>query len=314
MHEAMLVRSSTYTMAERLHIAPAMRTSTYLTSILTLLLGASIVCAARAPQEGVNVRGIVESAEIVGVNEDEIGQDIRDDVHGMAGQRFDQQAADTLVARIQADLPTFIVTARLAPGSQSDRVKVLFVVEAAGSESNINSRYTVERVEVQGFDESKLSQAVRDDMKKLVGEKLDQDKANDVLHRLEMELRPRRTVVKRVTKGSDRQHIVVVYEIKNVRWIPFVDVLQMPRAIVHSKQNFSFGANANIFDDSDGRLNRATEPSPMPSKRFVPAPSISWRNRSAARKCSWSSRMRWSKPAFGARTNVSVKSSAMGRR
>jgi len=46
-------------------------------------------------------------------------------------------------------------------------------------------------------------------------------------------------------KGSDRQHIVVVFEVKDVRWIPFI--AQPPQHILyHSKQNFSAVVTAPI--------------------------------------------------------------------
>ena len=225
--------------------------------LIGMLLSPFSLVRAETQQGGINARGIVESAEISGIDEDEISQDIRDAVRKLTGQAFDQQVTDALVARIQAERPEFAATTRLLPGNRSDRVKVVFVLEKSngepGSEANVNSRYTVERVEVQGFDESKLSQSIRDEMQKLVGEKLDQDKANDIQHRLEDELRPKHYVIRRVAKGSDRQHIVLIYEARNVRWIPFI--AQPPQHIVyHSKQNFSAVVNAPIPLGSGGRL------------------------------------------------------------
>jgi outer membrane protein assembly factor BamA len=206
-------------------------------------------------QEGVNARGIVDSAEISGIDEGDISQTLRDDIHKLIGQPFDQKAADDLVARLQDEKPEYNATTRLAPGSQSDRVKVIFLLEKIDFEAaaNVNSRYTVESVEIQGYDESRLSQSIRDEIRKLVGEKLDSDKTNRILQEIEDELRPRRYVVKRVAKGSDRQHVVVVYEVKSARWIPFVS---QPRQqiVYHSKQNFSGVVNGNIFDTRSTRL------------------------------------------------------------
>jgi outer membrane protein assembly factor BamA len=235
---------------------PAMRPIHYLIFAVVLMGPYSAIAATQA---GVDARGVVESAEITGVDQNDLSQDIRDSIHKLVGQKFDQQTADELVVRVQAELPDFIVTTRLLSGSQPDRVKVLFTLEKSneqpGSESNVNSRYTVERVEVQGFDESKLSQSIRDEMKKLIGEKLDQDKANEIQRRLDIELRPKHHAVKKVVKGSDRQHIVVVYEILNVRWIPFIDT-PTQRVVFHSKQNFSavIGGNVIGHDNDNNRL------------------------------------------------------------
>ena len=81
---------------------------------MTLLLLAPVLLA--APQQspvGVNARGVVETAEITGIDEDQVSPDLRDAVRKLAGQKFDQQAADDLVVRIQAELPAFIATTRL---------------------------------------------------------------------------------------------------------------------------------------------------------------------------------------------------------
>src|SRR5262245_28155747 len=126
-------------------------------SRLVLIVALLPVSFARSePQEGVNARGIVDSAEISGVDEGDISQALRDDIHKLAGQPFDQKAADDLVARLQDEKTDFNATTRLAPGSQSDRVKVIFLLEKINFEAdagaNVNSRYTVERVEIQGYD------------------------------------------------------------------------------------------------------------------------------------------------------------------
>jgi hypothetical protein len=235
-----------------------MRALAYLAVILLLLLPSVPVRAETEPQQaGINARGVVEGAEISGIPEDELSQDIRDAVRKLIGQPFDQQAADELVMRIQMEKPEFTATTRLLQGNQTDRVRVVFFLEKndgnVGADSNVNSRYTVERVEIEGYDESKLSSAIRDDMKKMVGEKLDQDKANQIRNRLDDELRPRHSVKKRIAKGSDRQHIVVIYEILTTPWIPFV-AEPLGHILYHSKQNFSAAFSANLHDTKTNRL------------------------------------------------------------
>jgi len=65
---------------------------------------------------------VVESAEIAGVDEGEVSPEIREALKRLVGQPFDQQSAEDLVSRLQADLSDVIITTRLAPGDQSDRV------------------------------------------------------------------------------------------------------------------------------------------------------------------------------------------------
>src|ERR1041384_2345310 len=86
-------------------------------------------------QAGINPRGIVESAEISGIDEDDVGKDIRDSVQKLVGEPFDQQAADALLKRLQADQPEFTATVRLLAGDRADRVKVLFLLERSNGDS-----------------------------------------------------------------------------------------------------------------------------------------------------------------------------------
>jgi hypothetical protein len=136
-------------------------------------------------------------------------------------------------------------------------VKLLFAIQKnngePGNETNVNSRYTVERVDVEGAAQSKVTQTIRDEMQKLVGEKLDQDKANQILREINRQLRPKYTAKKRVMKGSDPQHVVLVYEISKARIIPYVD--QPPdRVVYHSKQNFSIDPQAPIDLGRDNQI------------------------------------------------------------
>src|SRR6266850_8401162 len=61
---------------------------------------------------------------------------------------------------------------------------------AAGQEAAapVNPQGVVESIEISGVPEDDISQAVRGMMQKLVGQKLDQQGANDLLDRIEIEL------------------------------------------------------------------------------------------------------------------------------
>jgi outer membrane protein assembly factor BamA len=218
----------------------------------------------RAQQAGINAHGFVDGAEISGIDEGQLSPELRDAVRKLIGKPFDQGAADDLIMRMQVEKPEFTATTRLLAGNEPDHIKVTFLLEKNTGEDNVNSRYIVERVEIEGFDESKLNQSIRDDITKLVGEKLDQDRANQIQKRIEDELRPKYSVNRRVAKGSDRERIVVVYEIKRVHLIPFLD---SEHIVYHSKQNFSaivgggFGGDSVRFrfglaDDQEQLLER----------------------------------------------------------
>ncbi|HEY2380086.1 MAG TPA: BamA/TamA family outer membrane protein [Terriglobia bacterium] len=247
-----------------------MKRSILLSIVFFLSCFAGLAAPQQAP-EGVNPKGIVESAGISGVDAGEISEDLRNAIHQLTGKPYDQNAADELIVRIQAESPAFTAAARLAPGSDCNSVKLLFVIQKQGAgphaEANVNSRYTVERVDIEGADHPKLHQTIQDEMQKLVGEKLDQDKADQILHEISRQLQPSYTVKKKVTKGSDPQHVVLIYEIQKARLIPQLDI-PPDRVVYHSKQNFSLdpslpidmGQNNRILlgfaDDQDALLER----------------------------------------------------------
>lgn len=237
--------------------------------LLLLLLMSCAAAWAQEPETQVNPHGTVEGIEISGVPEDDISQAVRGMMQRLVGQKFDQDAANDLVDRIEIELPGHIATTKLSPGSDADHIKIIFVVEesdeAPGRRSNINSRYTVESVEVSGYDEARLSKDIRDEMQKLVGQRLDHELADRVQQRILRELHHKYNVSRRVKRGMERQHVVVIFEVRKVPWIPFVDLSSYQ--IYHSKQNISFGltipieSNHNRFtfvmvNDSDQLLER----------------------------------------------------------
>jgi outer membrane translocation and assembly module TamA len=81
---------------------------------------------------------------------------------------------------------------------------------------NVNSRYQVESVSIVGVAEAKVSQALRDDMQKLVGGKYDPDAAEDLAGRLRKELHGYSVAVK-VKRGEQPESVKVVFEVERIR-------------------------------------------------------------------------------------------------
>jgi hypothetical protein len=99
-----------------------------------------------------------------------------------------------------------LVSMLLIPGAAYARVPQS---EATGV--NVNTRYDVESVSVAGVDDSKISQSLRDDMQKLVGNKYDPDAADRLAHRLRQELHGYSVDVK-VKRGAQPEHVKVEFE------------------------------------------------------------------------------------------------------
>jgi Omp85 superfamily domain len=206
----------------------------------------------------------VESVEISGVADSRITTAIHDVMNTLVGQPFDQLAADEVGYKLQEELSLRIYAIRQVPGSDADHIKVVFdFVNERGFhvvwESNVNSRYTVEEVDLRGVDESAISDQLRQDMDKMVGLKLDDDQADRIRDRLAHELRPAHVVSKRVGRGADRNHVRLIYEVTKAPLFPFakkaVDAPSTEIYIVgQSKQNFSFNLSVD-FEHHNNRLD-----------------------------------------------------------
>ncbi|HUQ91856.1 MAG TPA: BamA/TamA family outer membrane protein [Bryobacteraceae bacterium] len=128
---------------------------------------------------------------------------------------------------------------------------------------NVNSRYTVESIELSARAESKLSGSVKTEIRKLIGEKFNQEMVDRVVQRIRRELRGYR-VVQTIAKGSKPENIRVILDV--MRSKRDGEVI-LPRLVYNSKENFSFGADAawqsdghrfsfGILSDNDQRIER----------------------------------------------------------
>jgi outer membrane protein assembly factor BamA len=213
-----------------------------------------VLTATAWPQEP-EPKPTVESVEITGVGDSRITREMRDFAQELVGQPFDQLAADEVGFQLQTDLRERISAIRQSPGADSSHIKLVF--EFGGPlrdpehESNVNSRYTVEEVELQGFPESSISRQLRDDMHSLVGQRLDESRADDILGRLKNELRRDYVVSRRVVKGLSRDRVRLIFDVERAPLLAFD-----PKAsyfLAHSRQNFSFALD---IDNEIHRVNR----------------------------------------------------------
>jgi hypothetical protein len=100
---------------------------------------------------------------------------------------------------------------------------------------NVNSRYTVESVELPGDSEKNISSGLREDIQRLVGEKLNPSALEDIARRIRRELHAR-GVSHRVVRGDQPDHVKIVYEV--TRRPARFDV-SVPKFLYHAKQGWS---------------------------------------------------------------------------
>ena len=117
---------------------------------------------------------IIDDVEVTGIDDDRLSPGLRRDIRALEGSPLDTAAVGELVDRVGQELPEYIAATReIATVGAPGRIRLIFLVarirDDAALRTNINSRYTVESVVIDGVDESGLSDAVRSEMDGLVG-------------------------------------------------------------------------------------------------------------------------------------------------
>lgn len=77
---------------------------------------------------------------------------------------------------------------------------------------NVNTRYTVERIELGPAREWKLSDGLRQDLHKMEGKKFDQRAISELASRIQKELHAR-SVTQQVTRGNKHGHVIVILRV-----------------------------------------------------------------------------------------------------
>jgi len=227
-------------------------------TLLLLLASIAVPSTKASAQEAEAAEGTrIESAEVSGLALDQLSPGLQRDIEGLKGDRFERERINRLAQRIEEEHPEVVAAVRTVP-RPDDEIRVIFLVARISDDgdlvSNINARYTVESVEVQGIPYADISQAMRDRLQRLVGGKLDAGEADDLIHQLEAE-RPGYDVSRRLERGSRPGRIRVVFEFsesERLRWIPFVR--SRSRYVYHSEQGWSGVHDIPI----GGRDHRAT--------------------------------------------------------
>ena len=227
-------------------------------TLLLLLASLAVPCPVARAQELEPAEGTrIESAEVSGLALDQLSPGLQRDIEALKGDRFERERVNRLAQRIEEEHPEVVAAVRTVP-RPDDEVRVMFLVARISDDgdlvSNINARYIVESVEVQGVPYTEIGQALRARMQRLVGGKLDADEADDLINRLEDE-RPGYDVSRRIARGSRPGRIRVVFEFsetERLRWIPFAR--SRSRYVYHSDQGWS-----GVHDiPMGGRDHRAT--------------------------------------------------------
>lgn len=109
---------------------------------------------------------------------------------------------------------------------------------------NVNSRYTVESVDISDGGKAKVSRGLREDIENLVGEKLNPQSLDRLARRIRRELHAR-VVTHKVSRGTQPEHVIVAFEVKGERPRSDFDV-SIPKGVYHAKSGWSAGIDSKI--------------------------------------------------------------------
>ena len=219
-------------------------------------LGLLVTLLAATPQAATDQKPtvpegtVITSAQVTGFDIDRLSPGLREAIHNLAGTPLKQQQLDELAARIEAERPRYVAAVRtvMEPGGEA---RVFFVVgrqEQTDRDDNVNSRYVVEQADITGVPDSELSQALRDDLKGLVGKRLDSGDADRLQERIEREL-PNYEVSRRIQRGTEVGRIKLLYEARKKEpppWLRFEPLHS--NTVYHSEQGWGSYWDLNIGD------------------------------------------------------------------
>jgi hypothetical protein len=211
-----------------------------------LLVFTLVLCApgpaARAQDAEPRDGAIIESVDLSGLPRDSLSPGLRRELDTLTGEPLDRKRLSEIAARIEGEHPDVVAAVRFV-ARPDDQARVIILVarisDDGGLAENINTRYTVESVEIRGIPESDVSRSLRDRLQALVGRRLDHDEAEELKDLLESD-RPGYDVNRRISRGSERGRIRVVFEFsekEGPRWIPFAP--SRSKFVYHSEQGWT---------------------------------------------------------------------------
>lgn len=211
---------------------------------------------AMAPQTTIDQKAaapegtIIASAQVTGFDIDRLSPGVREAIRSLAATPLNRQRLEDVAARIESERPHYVAAVRtvMDPDGQA---RVFFVVgrqDQPDRDDNVNARYIVEQADITGVADAELPQSLRDDLRALVGKRLDSGDADRFQERIEREL-PRYDVSRSIRRGSEVGRIRLLYEVRRREappWLRFEPLRS--NLIFHSDQGWGGYWDVNIGD------------------------------------------------------------------
>ena len=219
-------------------------------------VGLLITLLAVAPQAATDQKlvvpegTVITSAQVTGFDIDRLSPGLRQEIRSLAGTPLNQERLNELAARIEAERPRYIAAVRtvMDPDGQAHVSFLMGRQPEPDRDDNVNARYVVEQADLTGVPDAELTQALRDDLQSVVGQRLDSGEAERLQGRMEREL-PRYEITRRIHRGSAVGRIRLVYEASERElppWLRFEPLRS--NAIFHSEQGWGSYLDLGIGD------------------------------------------------------------------
>jgi hypothetical protein len=219
-------------------------------AIALLLLAPSPAHAQETiPPDGTTIK----SAQVSGIDTDKLSPGLNEDITKLVGTALDRQKLRELAARLEAEQPRYVAAVRVTPDPDG-AARVVFVVARMRDpepQGDINAKYVVEEVVIEGVKDTAITAEMRADQDALKGKPLDEEVAERLTTRLKSAF-PDYTIQRRTSRGSQRGQIRVVFHLERSeesRWLRFEPM--EANALFHSDQGWGaklpLTINANDF-------------------------------------------------------------------
>lgn len=217
-------------------------------ALLICLALANPVAQAQGQDSTSPLAGTIESIEFSGIADASLSVTLRNELQELRGTAYNPELAAQFADKIQLELPEFVAGTRTRAGTEPGKVVLVFVAAPISEDGalgeNINARYPVETVALEGVPRSLISDSLWNELQKMVGQPLNNTEADRLRESLQSELGPRYAVERKVRRGTQPRQLAVVYEaIKQpmLRW-------ETPPSIFayHQKQGPSLFVNDEV--------------------------------------------------------------------
>jgi hypothetical protein len=210
--------------------------------LLTLLVFSVVPFPAKAQEIETPEGSIIRSAEVSGVPFERLTESLRQAISALVGDPLNLEHVRRLATRIEAEQSDMVITIR-GIAAPDKGVRIIFVAarinDDPGLEENINSRYTIESVDVEGIALGDVGDRLRSELQALVGQRLDHGEAARLEQRLADSF-PGYEVRRHISRGSQRGRVRLVFGVNKteaLRWIHFAPSIS--KLLFHSDQGWS---------------------------------------------------------------------------